>query len=270
VAQGLPFDLEFERKALNDEDAWNQEYLLKWLDEFSAWLSYDLISTCESDIAGIPDLYQDGICYIGNDIARRKHLWVAWVLERIGGRLITREVSELRNATFAEQDAELDRLMAKYRVHRLAIDQTGLGEKPVEDAEYRYGKSRVEGVLFTAANKQTLATLGKQGLEEGSVLLPMGNREIRSDLHSLRKVTTSLGNIRFDVDGSETDGHGDRAWALFLAQYAASDSAGLVIESQILSPPTSLSAFDGAAQTNQRRLSVSARRRPSDPLRGIL
>lgn len=224
VAQGLPFDLELERKALNDEDAWAQEYELKWLDEASSWLSYDLISSCESDIAGKPELYQQtgSVCFIGNDIARRKHLWVAWVLELVGDVLITREVSELRNASFAEQDAELDRLMSKYRVARLAMDQTGLGEKPVEDAKLRYGEYRTEGVLFTGTNKQTLATIGKQGFEDRKVRIPMGDRNIRNDLHSLRKVTSLAGNVRFDVDASETDGHGDRAWALFLAQYAAS------------------------------------------------
>ena len=40
VADGLPRDIdEPSRAAMNDEDAWAQEYELQWLDEASAWLS---------------------------------------------------------------------------------------------------------------------------------------------------------------------------------------------------------------------------------------
>lgn len=225
IADGLPRDAEQLRTALNDEDAWRQEFLLEWLDEASAWLDFELISSCEAPTAGKPEFYEpraSQICFIGNDIARRKHLWVAWVLESIGDVLWTREVSELRGATFAEQDAELDRLMAKYRVSRVAIDQTGLGEKPVEDAKGRYGEYRVDGVLFSSVVKQHLATLGKQKFEDRKLRIPMGNSLLREDLHSLRKVVTPAGNVRFDVEG-EGESHADRAWALFLAIYAASN-----------------------------------------------
>ena len=40
VADGLPRDIEQLRSALGDEDAWAQEYELKWLDEASAWISF--------------------------------------------------------------------------------------------------------------------------------------------------------------------------------------------------------------------------------------
>ena len=54
VADGLPRDVEALRAALNDPDAWAQEYELQWLDEASAWLSYDLINAVEHERAGIP------------------------------------------------------------------------------------------------------------------------------------------------------------------------------------------------------------------------
>ncbi|MEO1208275.1 MAG: terminase family protein [Cyanobacteria bacterium J06638_20] len=254
VEMGLPFDLDYERRALNDEDAWKQEYLLQWLDENSAWLSYDLISSCESDVSGA-EKYQGGLCYVGNDIARRKHLWVAWVLEQVGDVLVTREVVELVNASFAEQDAELDRIEQTYRVARYALDQTGIGEKPLEDAKERYGEGRVEGVVFTNTNKQTLATIGKQGFEDRTLRIPVGNSKIRNDLHSLRKVTTAVGNIRFDVDASETDGHGDRAWALFLAQYAASTPTAPVEFETVRSPRTSNDLWAGDMGMGETRYS---------------
>ena len=229
VRQGLPLDIETERKAMGDPDGWAQEFELQWLDEASAWLPFELLATCEDDRAGDPTDYKGGVCYIGNDIARRNDLWVAWVLERVGDVLWTREVSVLRRATFAEQDAEIDRLMKRYRVAKLTADQTGMGERSVETYQGKYGRSKVEGILFTSQNKQGLALLGKAAFENRSVRVP-DSPEVRDDLYKLKRSVTSAGSIRFDAERDES-GHADRAWALFLALNAASQG-GAVLEYQ--------------------------------------
>lgn len=226
VADGLPRDVELLKRGINDADAWAQEYELQWLDEASAWLSYDLINAVEHDHAGDPARYEGKHTYIGNDIAARNDLWVAWVWERVGDVLWTREVRTLRRASFREQDATLDELIKRYNPIRIAMDQTGMGEKPVEDAKRRYGNMRVEGVLFTADAKQHMANIAKEQFEDRKVRIPLGDEAIRADLHSLRKVTTPMGNIRFDVEGG--DGHADRAWAAFLGLYAAHSGASKI------------------------------------------
>ena len=227
VADGLPRNIEELKAGINDDDAWAQEYELKWLDEASAWLDYNLIASVEHDQAGNPKLYTGGVCYIGNDIAARNDLWVAWVLEQVGDVLWTREINVQKRVAFAVQDQVMDELMRRYRVLRLCMDQTGMGEKPVEDAIRRYGSTRVEGVIFTGANKQVLATVGKQAFEDRKVRIPMGDGELKADLHKLRKITTPTGSVRFEAD-SDSAGHADRAWACFLALYAASSPTGPV------------------------------------------
>lgn len=228
VADGLPRDIHELRTALNDEDSWAQEFELKWLDEASAWLSFELITAVEHDAAGDPAQYQGGDCYVGIDIAARNDLFVIWVAERIGDVLWTREIIERRRISFAEQDALLAGVLARYRVRRVWMDQTGMGEKPVEDAIRKYGSSRVHGVLFTATNKQDLATGGKQAFEDRKLRIPMGRPELRADLHKLKKITGPTGIVRF-VAESDNAGHADRAWACFLA-VAAADCGGGVIE----------------------------------------
>ena len=218
VADGLPRDIDELRSGIGDEDAWAQEYELKWLDEASAWLSYDLITSCEDERAGDPARYQGGICFLGNDIARRGDLWVAQVWEQIGDVLWDRERVELKRATFAQQDEALDGLMRRYRVGRLCMDQTGMGEKPVEDAQRRYG-SRVEGVLFTGPNKLVMATAGKERFEDRTVRIRQGDAPLRSDLHKLRKVASATGAPRFVAE--RDDDHADRTWAMFLGIHAA-------------------------------------------------
>lgn len=220
VADGLPRDIALLKSALNDEDAWSQEYELKWLDEAHAWLPYELISACEDDLAGDPALYEGGPCFIGVDIAARNDLFVIWVAEKIGDVLWTREIIVEKGITFAAQDDLLDSVFNRYKVARVCMDQTGMGEKPVEDAGRRYGKHRVEGVLFTGPNKLTLATNGKQTFEDRKIRVPMGDQPLRADLHKLKKITGPTGAPRFEAD-SDAEGHADRAWACFLAINAA-------------------------------------------------
>ena len=115
----------------------------------------------------------------------------------------------------------LDDVFARYRAARACMDQTGMGEKPVEDAQRRHGTTRVQGVLFTAAAKLEMATRGKEGFEDRKLRIPEGRSDLRADLHKLKKVTGATGVPRF-VAESDSNGHADRTWACFLALQAAS------------------------------------------------
>lgn len=219
VADGLDRDIDLLRGALNDEDLWAQEYELKWLDEASAWLSYELISSVEDERAGLPELYAGNPCFVGVDIGRRNDLFVIWVWEQIGDVLWCREIVELKRERFSVQAAALHDVMERYLVARICMDQTGMGEKPVEDAQDAYGSLRVEGVLLTGAAKLVLATAGKQAFEDRTVRIPEGNPVLRSDLHKLRKVSSQTGAPRFVAE--RDDDHADRTWAAFLGIHAA-------------------------------------------------
>lgn len=236
VAQGLPRDIEELKLGINDVDGWSQEFELHWLDAASSWLSYDLISAVEHAQAGSPEGYQGGNCFVGVDIAIRNDLFVIWVLEEIGDVLWTREIITRRRIPFAEQDALLDDVFARYRVIRCCMDQTGMGEKPVEDAQARHGTQRVEGVLFTSSNKLNLATIGKEAFEDRKIRIPLGDSDLRNDLHKLQKITGPTGTPRF-VAESDSSGHADRTWAGFLALSAASN-------------PTAPMAYYGVARSN--------------------
>lgn len=222
VADGLPRDIDELRAGIADEDAWEQEYELVYLDEASAWLPYDLISSVEDENAGRPELYQGGPCFVGRDIGRRHDLHVIWVWEQIGDVLWERERIEQKRATFADMDMAFDEVMTRYRVARACIDQTGMGEKVVEDAQRRYGK-RIEGVLFTGPNKLIMATRGKEHFEDRRVRITEGDAALRADLHKLRKVASATGAPRFVAE--RDDDHADRTWAAFLGIHAADDGA---------------------------------------------
>jgi phage FluMu gp28-like protein len=141
-------------------------------------------------------------------------------MEQVGDVLWTREIIARRRISFAEQDAILDDVYRRYRVVRSRHDQTGMGEKPVEDAKRRHGESRVEGVIFSAANKLDMATELKEAFQDRRARIPAGDPVLRADLHAIQKVVGQTGIPRLVADG-ETDGHADRFWAGALAVSAA-------------------------------------------------
>lgn len=225
VRDGLPRDIDELRRGINDQDAWSQEYELQWLDEASSWLSYELIDGCEHTAAGVVEHYQGGPCFVGVDIAARNDLFVIVVLEAVGDVLWTREIIARQRIQFSEQDALLDEVMRRYRVTRVAMDQTGMGEKPVEDARRRHGSMRVDGVLFSAARKLDMATSLKESMEDKRLRIPQGHSLLRADLHSVKKQVGATGIPRLIADG-DTDGHADRFWAYALAVAAGACGNG--------------------------------------------
>ena len=213
----------------SNKDAEREELDVEPAEGEGAWLSYDLITACEDDAAGKPGLYAGGPCFAGNDIARRRNLWTFYVFEQVGDVLVERESAKLFNATFAAQDTEMDRMMRAYNVVRLAMDQTGMGEKPVEDAKGRY-PGKVEGVVLSSAIRLNVATVGKQRFEDRKIRIRAGDLALRADLHQLKKIVGATGAPRLiaEEDGNAPSSggavvHADETWAIFLACAAASE-----------------------------------------------
>ncbi len=223
VADGLPRNIDELKSAMNDAESWAQEFECQFVDEASSWLPFDLIATCEdADEQGL-QAYAGGPCYVGVDFAARGDLTVIAVLEDVGGVLHLREMIELSRTTFAAQLAELDRVLCDYRVMRCALDQTGLGEMPVEEAKRRHGNYRMEGVLFTQARKLDMASLLKERFEDRSIRIP-ARRALRDDLHSVKRTVGANGAPRLLAE-REAGSHADRFWSLALAVSAAHNPA---------------------------------------------
>ena len=218
VEQGLLVDPEELRAAVDDEEIWQQEYLCQFLDETTAFLPHDLISSCEVD-PEVEAPQGEGLLYGGMDIGRRKDLTVIWTVEVLGDVRWTREVLVLKNEPFrVQREALFERLP---QMTRCCTDETGLGMQLAEEAVEAFGSYRVEPVTFTAKVKERLAHQLKSLFEDRLVRIPI-DRDIHNDLHSLKRTVTAGGNVRFDVDSAESRGHGDYFWALALALDAAS------------------------------------------------
>lgn len=215
----------YVRGGCADEESFQQEFCCNPADDASAFLSYDLIASCEyppaerwertlAELAASADPL-----FLGGDIGRRKDLTSFWLLQRAGDVRFTRLLRDFRGATFAEQREFLYSLLALPNLRRCCLDATGLGMQLAEEAQTRFGKYRVEGITFTAGVKEALAYPVRAALEDRSVRYPC-DPLIRSHLRAIGKETTASGNVRFSADRGP-DGHADKFWALALALEAA-------------------------------------------------
>jgi phage FluMu gp28-like protein len=231
-----------------------------------SWIPPELIRAAAHPDAGKRELFGGGTSFIGNDIARRGDRWVSTALERVGDVLWQRDEKMLHNKTFAEQDEVLDEQAAFFRPLRIAMDQTGMGEKPVEDAKRRHGELRVEGVIFSGDRQLAVATSVKRAFEDHLIRLP-DDPELRADIRKIKRVLGPTGAPRLQT-GRDRTGHADRAWALFLAIAAADGTGQPAAGATVDSPPGTYSGQARAAESPDGILRIGALLRRPPPLVG--
>lgn len=204
-----------------DEEQWLQEYCCIPADESSAFITYEMIASCEDDsarkdFAYLSSLPSSASLYLGYDVARTTDLSVIDVEEKIGDVFWERMRIEMRGKTFAEQEANFYQLLSVRAVKRACVDATGLGMQLAENAIRRFGR-RVEAVRFSGPVKEELAFPLRAAHEDRTLRYAKDDR-LRADLRGIKKETTASGNIRFV--GEAADSHCDRFWAKALALHA--------------------------------------------------
>lgn len=222
-----------EREDMTEED-FNEEYMCIPQDEKSAFLTYEMLAGVEDDnVLWVGDhipANSTGLLYLGKDIGRRKDLSVKWVFEKIGPILFTRKIIVEENMRFRHQRDSLYEILQHPSFRRACIDETGIGMQLAEEAEEDFGKYRVEKISMTGPAKEQLAYGLRNQIDQRLIVIP-SDPTVRKDLHSVKKIITSHGNLRFDQDSmgrKNTDGHADRFWAAALGVEAAKSYSGEV------------------------------------------
>jgi phage FluMu gp28-like protein len=220
VKRGLPVDPEELKAAIDDAEAWAQEYLCEFIDASSILLPYDLIALCEVD--AIPgDFGEKPKRYAGYDVGRHKDLAVYWELTELAGILWTSDLQVFEKTPYHQQ---FEFLSAKIPdLVRIAIDATGNGEMLAEESGRKYPGKVIEQ-KFTQQSKQTMYERMRRSFQDRTVRVPNA-RDVREDLHAVHKVSGNTGMVRY-IAPSTAAGHSDRAAALALAQEAAATTGG--------------------------------------------
>lgn len=236
VQQGLLLNIEELKSNLSDPDGWAQEFECQFMEHAAQVFPMDLIRSCEDPKASMvwpeledliasesgnqrPKLLTPNPLFIGIDVGRKKDLTVAWTLERVNGILITREVLVLENMPFPDQEEIL--LPRIQRARYIAIDATGLGGPVSEHLAKRLGEYKLEAVTFTNERKRELFSRAKKAFQGKQLRIP-ADPKLRDDLSSIQRIVTPQGLVKF-IAARTSDGHADRATALALAIYSASN-----------------------------------------------
>lgn len=189
-----------------------------------ALISLEDIIAAEHDDCGLPELYQGGLCYGGRDVARRRDGQIQLIGELVGDVLWERDGYREVGQSFAHQDAWFDARFTDRRLVQFRVDQTGMGEKVVEDAQRRHGASRVVGVLLTGPARIDLAFGLKKVFQERKIRIVKDPRT-RADLMAIKKVgSEQSGGIRIVNEGAV---HADEFWAYSLMAQAWRESGAL-------------------------------------------
>lgn len=227
------------KRNLRDDDRWRREFLCEFVDEAGAFLTYELIRGCQheglrKDLPADPRQWDEqtlgwdpsaGELYVGMDIGRRHDLTVLWLGQLVGDVLWTRAIIELYRVPFAQQLQIVSQLFRGLPIRRACCDDTGVGMMFVEELQRIFGSSIVEAVTFTAKVKAELANPFKARFEDKLIRIPI-DATLHEDLHSIRKVVTAAGNIRYAGERTE-DGHADRFWAGALCNHACEEQGAI-------------------------------------------
>ena len=210
---------DFVKSGCADAESFEQEYMCNPADDDVAFLEYSLITACEYAAGADWQRIGSGRLFAGIDIGRKKDLTVLWVFEQLGDVLYTRHVESMQNMRKSDQEKILWPWIE--RCDRTCIDNTGLGIGWVDDAQDKFGESRVEGITFTSRSKEEMAYPVRGSMEDRTLRIPY-DPKIRADLRQVTKQVTPAGNVRFTAERT-VDGHADHFWALALAKAAASN-----------------------------------------------
>jgi phage FluMu gp28-like protein len=238
VRDGLLVNIAELRAAIDDENAWAQEFMCEFLDSSNCLLPYDIIALAESADASThcdPALFapeSKAHLFLGIDFGRTNDPTVCWTLERVGDVFWTREVLVLRDTSTPDQQAALD--VRIRRARRVCFDYTGpgigLGDYLAKDhgtydpKAHKFG--RMELCTFTSAFKRELFPRLRRAFEAPVKLRVPVDVECREDLHEMQQIVK---NGEYTYAARRTaEGHSDRCTALALAWRAAGTSRGRI------------------------------------------
>ncbi len=207
IADGLDIKLD-EIKNSMDDDSFRQEYMCEFIDEATAYLPYDLIKKCITDIDATE---LKGEYYIGIDIGRINDRTEIIVLLKQGDMIFIVDNISMKNTPFDEQYMVISNTILNYNPISVYGDASGLGRQLMEQLSNNYPS--VQGVVMTNNNKLEMLTNLKMLMEKGLLRFKADEDTLVRQLHSIRKTTTANNNTKF-TGANDSTGHYDKVIAL--------------------------------------------------------
>ncbi|MCD6466225.1 terminase family protein [Candidatus Bathyarchaeota archaeon] len=221
-----------QMRTLLPAERFQREFEAKFVEDSDAWLPQSLIVKCIDSML-TPYAFTDspsGVFYVGVDFGKHQDYSVAAVAEREDDIIKIVHVHRFPLETeYASVIGYVKSLCDRWRtIKAVYADVTGVGDYIVEDMR-KSGIPSVQGILFTVKSKEEMATILKETMRNGRLKIPytpaksIRDIDLTAELNAERFELTKTGHIKFSHPENT---HDDVFWAVTLAVYAASRSAG--------------------------------------------
>ena len=222
-------------------DDFQQEYECEFVDESTAWITWELIKRAQRDdllywhaksvgeaLGLIPEIRSaitSGAVELsftgGLDVGRKRDLTELTLLGNgKAGQMPVRLMVSLDRVPFDDQQTCFLKLLDELPITSLLIDRNGLG---MQLAEALSLGGAAQGVDFTNQTKELWAVEVRVQFERGNIVIPI-DRDLAYQIHSIKKQITAAKNNVFDTERNEKH-HADKFWSLALATWAQKKTA---------------------------------------------
>lgn len=220
-----------------------QEYECDFVDESTAWITWEEIRDVQNDglvcvmvagsgteldsafsaideIAGLVASQRvESYLAAGLDVGRTRNTTELFVtgLSTVESYPLRLAVT-LDGVSFDGQRDVVSYAMEQLPILGLFIDRNGIGRNLAETMEAAF-PGRAVGMDFTGLSKQMWATDAKTLVQQHKTPLP-ADRELAYQIHSIKRIVSQSRNLIFDTARNEKH-HADKFWAWALALAAA-------------------------------------------------
>lgn len=216
LCKDIAIDIELYKANLT-EMAFKQEYCCEFIDEATAFFTFDLIaSAVDEEMVNAKGYAGKNKITFGIDLARKNDETVIVVTEHLENnakRVIALE--PLVRKDYTTQYNYITRMIEAFNPAKVYVDATGVGI-PMSEALQKDIGSRCAPITFTNPLKEKMINDLKILMEDGRIKIP-DDKTLRAQLHGLEKTVTEHGNVRYK---HRAGGHDDRCWALALSVYS--------------------------------------------------
>lgn len=218
------FDIEQLRLEFSDE-AFRQLYKCQFIDDTQTVFSLNELEKCLADAhawrdfrPGLARPFGDAPVWVGYDPSRKRDDASCVVLSaptEPGGRFRVLEKHQWRNQSYTWQAEQVRKITERYNVEFIGIDTTGCGYAVFDLVRDFWPRARQ--IHYSLDSKNALVLKGQDVIRSGRIHWDAGQTDIASAFLTIRRTTTSGGQITYSASRTAETGHADVAWAILHA-----------------------------------------------------
>ena len=218
------FDLE-QLQLEYDDDKFQQLFMCKFIDSTQSAFSLGDLERCYSDLSlwtdydpDSPRPYGNSPVWIGYDPSRTRDdatcVVIAPPLEP-GAKFRILEKHSWRGTSFTHQAAQVKKLVERFNVQHIGIDTTGIGYGVFDLVRDFY--PRATAIHYSLEAKNALVLKAQDTITGRRLEWDAGWNDIAQAFLTIKRGTTSSGQITYSASRTEATGHADVAWAIMHA-----------------------------------------------------